>query len=78
MGILGMINGLNGGRGLRCLTDEGLAALHAEIGAEMRRRGVRSYRAARESDWGRAIEARYYRPEHEGRFWAYSQAQAVR
>ncbi len=74
MGILDVINGMNGGKGMRALTEEGEAELMRRSKTRMRAIGVNSYPRFKQTEDWREIERDMFAPEHEGRYWAYATA----
>ncbi len=74
MGILDVINGMNDGKGMRALTEEGEAELWRRSKARMRELGVNVYPRFRQTEEFRKLENELFAPENEGRYWTYATA----
>ena len=73
MGILASINGLNGGRGVRVLTDFGSEERDRLVRHEKKIRGLCVNADVSKCTWYKAIENDLFLPENEGALWVYAQ-----
>jgi hypothetical protein len=73
MGILDMINGMNGGKGMRCVTDEGRAEMNRR-GRELMQQLGMGTREFNHSEHYRKLEDEIFAPENEGKYWGYATA----
>ena len=73
MGILSTINGLNGGRGFKALTDHGSQERDRLVRHEKKVRGLCVNADVRKCTWYKAIENDLFLPENEGSLWVYVQ-----
>lgn len=72
MGIIGIVNGMNGGRGIRCLTEEGLAEKRRLERVGKRERGIHHNKNVSAERWYIEMERSLFAPENEGRYWDFA------
>ena len=71
--VADIINGMNGGRGLHILTEEGLRERDRRERAEKKARGIHwNTDVSIDEPWVRAIQAELFAPENEGRYWEWT------
>ena len=70
--IIEVANGMNAGRGLRMLTDEGAAQRTKLVRAEKRKRGIHHAQDYTNEDWYLALERQLFAAENEGTLWTYA------
>jgi hypothetical protein len=73
MGILAVMNAMNGGKGIRMLTEAGSEALNQYERAEKRLRKIHWNKDVSEEEWYQGFQQWLLSPEFEGKFWAYAQ-----
>lgn len=65
------INGLNGGRGLRAMTDHGWNERERLVRYEKQTRGIHWNADVHDLGWYQEIERNLFSPENEGVLWKY-------